>query len=133
MDEQKIDELIAKVLQDEVQLPDGLSERLERHIDQMTEANKEEAQQIPIRKRWISQLSVAASILLALGISISVYFLQAGSQPKDTFNDPQEAALVAEHALMLLSQNLNKGLNGVQQAHQEVTKVNQVLNKQLND
>lgn len=128
MNEQKIDELIAKALREEAQLPEGLGERLEQHIDRMARPEKGEARRVSLFRRWKS-FSIAASVLLVIGMGIGVYFSE--NQPKDTFNDPKEAAWVAEQALLVMSQNLNKGFDGIHQAGEEITKVNQVINKQI--
>ena len=45
----------------------------------------------------------------------------------------KDAAAAAEKALLLLSQNLNKGISQVDNAGQEIDKVNNILNKHLND
>jgi hypothetical protein len=50
----------------------------------------------------------------------------------DTFTDPEEAALVAGQTLAFISAQLNKGLDMVTDAEQELEKVNQLLNKHLN-
>lgn len=128
MNEQKIDELIAKALREEAQLPEGLGERLEQHIDRMARPKKDEARRVSLFRRW-KGFSIAASVLLVIGMGIGVYFSE--SQPKDTFDDPKEAAWVAEQALLVMSQNLNKGFDGIHQAGEEITKVNQVINKQI--
>ena len=51
----------------------------------------------------------------------------------DTFSDPKEAALVAEKALVLLSQNLNKGLEQAQASTEEMRQINQIINKHLKE
>ena len=51
----------------------------------------------------------------------------------DTFTDPEEAAVVAQNALAFMSRNLNKGLGQVNEASQEITKINKIVNKHLND
>lgn len=129
MNEQKIDELIDKALREEAQLPEGLGARLERHIDGLAASDRAEARRIPMRRRWLARFSVAASILLAIGTGI--YFSGKENAPKDTFSDPQEAALVASQALAFMSENLNKGLDNMQQAQKKVAEVNNVLDKQF--
>jgi hypothetical protein len=85
-----------------------------------------------LRKRtffyWIS--SAAAIILLCIGLFFAT---REQSPPKmaDTFTDPEEAALVAGQTLALISAHLNKGLDKVADAEQELEKVNQLLNKHL--
>ena len=125
MNEQKIDELIDKALREEAQLPEGLGARLERHIDGLAASDRAEARRIPMRRRWLARFSVAASIWTG------IYFSGKENAPKDTFSDPQEAALVASQALAFMSENLNKGLDNMQQAQKKVAEVNNVLDKQF--
>ena len=110
MDDKKIDELINKALQEDLALPEGLSERLERQIDFL--AQEEISPRVSRRRSfyWIS--GIAAAILGA---------------------DPEEAAVVAQNALAFMSRNLNKGLGQVNEASQEITKINKIVNKHLND
>ena len=109
MDDKKIDELINKALQEEQALPEGLSRRLEKQIDTWASTEEKKTRSLPRRRTlyWLS--GVAASILLCIS------FLQY------------------EKALLLLSQNLNKGISQVDNAGQEIDKVNNILNKHLND
>ena len=61
MDDKKIDELINKALQEDLALPEGLSERLERQIDFL--AQEEISPRVSRRRSfyWIS--GIAAAIL----------------------------------------------------------------------
>ena len=113
MDDKKIDELINKALQEDLALPEGLSERLERQIDFL--AQEEISPRVSRRRSfyWIS--GIAAPVMA------------------DTFTDPEEAAVVAQNALAFMSRNLNKGLGQVNEASQEITKINKIVNKHLND
>ena len=63
MDDKKIDELINKALQEDLALPEGLSERLERRIDFL--AQEEVSPRVSRRRSfyWIS--GIAAAILSA--------------------------------------------------------------------
>ena len=67
MDDKKIDELINKALQEDLALPEGLSERLERRIDFL--AQEEVSPRVSRRRSfyWIS--GIAAAILGALSVS----------------------------------------------------------------
>jgi hypothetical protein len=78
---------------------------------------------------WIS--SAAAIALLCIGLFFAT---RVTSTPKmaDTFTDPEEAALVAGQTLAFISAQLNKGLDMVADAEQELEKVNHLLNKHLN-
>jgi len=129
MDDKKIDELINKALQEEQALPEGLSRRLEKQIDTWASTEEKKTRSLTRRRTlyWLS--GVAASILLCIS------FLQYKSSyhAHDTYTNPKDAAAAAEKALLLLSQNLNKGISQVDNAGQEIDKVNNILNKHLND
>ena len=125
MDDKRIDELINKALQEDLALPEGLSERLERRIDFL--AQEEVSPRVSRRRSfyWIS--GIAAAILGAL------FLIFTAPTMADTFTDPEEAAVVAQNALAFMSRNLNKGLGQVNEAGQEITKINKIVNKHLND
>ena len=121
MDDKKIDELINKALQEDLALPEGLSERLERRIDFL--AQEEVSPRVSRRRSfyWIS--GIAAAILGALFLIFTETNRPAPTMA-DTFTDPEEASM---------SRNLNKGLGQVNEAGQEITKINKIVNKHLND
>ena len=124
------DELINKALQEDLALPEGLSERLERRIDFL--AQEEVSPRVSRRRSfyWIS--GIAAAILGALFL-IFTETNHPAPVMADTFTDPKEAAVVAQNALAFMSRNLNKGLGQVNEAGQENTKINKIVNKHLND
>lgn len=131
MNDKQIDELINKALREEGELPDGLSDRLEKYIDNL--AAKEKGQKVSmVRKRFIYWCSGVAAALM---IGIALFFQTDNHYTKpttaDTFSDPREAAIAAHQALALLSTQFNKGLDQVSDAQQEVNKVNKIVNKQL--
>ena len=107
MDDKRIDELINKALQEDLALPEGLSERLERRIDFL--AQEEVSPRVSRRRSfyWIS--GIAAAILGALFL-IFTEINRPAPVMADTFTDPEEAAVVAQNALAFMSRNLNKGL-----------------------
>lgn len=132
MNDQQIDELIRLALKDQSQVPVHLEERLERHIDRLA-ADEKKSVCIPMYRNRIRRWCVAASILLVLGVGTTAYFSVSNSRPKDTFDNPEEAAKAAEQALTLLSQNLNKGFGEMNQAQQEMEKIHAVWTKHIND
>lgn len=132
MNDQQIDELIRQALKDQSRVPAYLEKRLERHIDRLAAEDRKEVR-IPMYSNRIKRWCVAASILLVLGVGTTVYFSASDSRPKDTFDNPEEAAMAAEQALTLLSQNLNKGFGEMNQARQEMEKIHVVWTKHIND
>lgn len=134
MTDKQIDELIERALKAEQTLPEGLSRRLEQQIDRW-EAQEEKGKQFRLHKHplfyWIG--GIAASLLLCVGVFFHATSSDKQNKLADTYTDPQEAAVAAEKALLLLSDNLNKGFAQVNEAGAEIRKVNNILNKHLND
>lgn len=133
MNDKQIDELINKVLHEDQALPEGLSRRLEQQIDAWAAAEQKETPRSSFRRRSLYWLSGAAAAAL-LCVGIFQLTEQNTAQPMaDTYTNPQEAAQVAQKALALLSSNLNKGIDQMNDARQEMHKVNEILNKHLKD
>lgn len=132
MNDHRIDELINKALREEGELPEGLSERLEQHIDRL--AAEEKGRKVSlVRRRSLYWFSGVAAALL---VGIALFFQTENTQmptTADTFQDPQEAAIAAQEALAFLSTQFNKGLDQVSDAREEVHKVNQIVNKQFSE
>lgn len=134
MNDKQIDELINKAFQEEQALPEGLSERLERQIDTWAAAEEKKTVRSSFRKRSLYWLSGAAAIaLLCVGVFEFNEPEPYKRQLADTYTNPQDAAVAAQKALLLLSQNLNKGIEQVNEAQQEMNKVNKILSKHIND
>jgi hypothetical protein len=127
MNDEEADRLIDESL--EIPIPEGLSERLEAHIDAL--AADEKKRKV---RRFLYRITAAAAIaLLCIGI-----FLETGKQSPtlsaaDTFSDPKEAAVVAGQALAFMSSQLNKGIGKVEDAEQEIEKVNHLLDKHFKE
>lgn len=135
MNDKQIDELINKVLREDQTLPEGLSERLEQQIDTWAAAEKKETLRSSFRRRslyWISG-TAAAILLLCVGIAGLKDLETSKQQLADTYTNPQEAAIAAGKALAFMSSNLNKGIDQMNDAQQEINNVNRILNKHLND
>ena len=111
----------------QIQVPTGVSERLEQSIKQMEVSQKS----LPRKRTWYYWISSAAAVaLLCIGLFFAIRE-PSPSRMADTFSNPEEAALVAEQTLAFMSIQLNKGLNMAADAGQEFEKVNQLLNKHL--
>jgi len=125
----KDEQQLFRLLHDsQIQVPEGVSKRLEESIRQMDAPSKS----VPLKRKlyyWIS--SSAAVILLCIGLFFAI---RQPSYPKrvDTFNNPEEAALAAQQTLAYVSVQLNKGIAKASDAGQEFERVNQLLNKHLN-
>ena len=131
MNDKQIDELINKVLREDQTLPEGLSERLEQQIDAWAAAEKKETIRSSFRRRSLYWLSGAAAVALLCIFQFTTP--NEEHQLADTYTNPQEAAMAAQKALAFMSVNLNKGIEQVNEAQQEMNKVNKILNKHLKD
>ena len=68
-------------------------------------------------KRKVAWLSIAASIVVMLGIGTYAYFnTNTANESKElgTYDDPKEALEATQKALAMLSNNVNVGIEGVQ-------------------
>ena len=75
--------------------------------------------------------SAAAVALLCIGL-----FIFQGRDSRqdfiaDTYTNPEEAAIAAEQALLLISAKLNQGLALLEKVQNNVDKTNEVLNENL--
>ena len=114
-------------------MPEGLSERLEQQIEAWAAAEKKETIRSSFHRRSLYWLSGAAAVaLLCIGI-FQFVAPEKEHQLADTYTNPQEAAIAAQEALAFLSVNLNKGIEQVNEAQQEMNKVNEILNIHLKD
>jgi len=131
------DILIALNDSSEITLPEGISERLENAIDNhITETliteNELLHKKIPLysktRRFLIAVVSSAAAILLCIGIFFVSENIQSTDMIVDTYTDPEEAAIAAEQALMLVSTKLNQGLSPLEMVKDNIDKTNELLN-----
>jgi hypothetical protein len=124
MNDNELSRLLNEALH--IPLPKGLSERLEGRIDQW--ASKEKKQN---RRRLLYWATGAAA---AIALAVGIFFPAAPQrQQADTYSDPHEAAIAAEQALAFMSAQLNKGLDQVSSAQEEIEKVNEILNKHFKE
>ena len=79
-------------------------------------------QEIPLqtKKRNVAWLSIAASVVVLLGMGTFYYVSQETATPVvaqselGTYDDPEEALAATQKALALLSNNVNVGIESVQ-------------------
>ena len=131
---------------EQIPIPEGLEERLEKKIDEWEKKEREKVKVksekskyphtshlIPLTS-YLKITGIAASIVLVFGLGF--YFLHhqeaANLAEQDTYHDPAVAQLEAERALNLLAANLNKGMGQLEKAKAISDRTEQTLNKQLN-
>lgn len=118
-------------LQAEADVPDGLEERLSRCIDEW-ETHERHTLTVKRHRRirrlqWIG--SIAASVLILFSVGL---LLDRPSTPKDTCATPEEAYVHAQHALTLLSTNLNRGMDELRTVQMTTQRIQEQVNNQLN-
>lgn len=134
MNDKEINELIDKVLRQDMALPEGLSERLEQQIDAWSVKEKKEPVRSTFQRRSVYWFSGAAAIaLLCVGLFQLERTRPYENRLADTYTNPKEAADAAQKALLFMSENLNKGMDQVDNARKEINKVNTIVNKHLNE
>lgn len=98
---------------EQIPVPQGVEERLSAKIDEWERAELAKQQPRLAVRKVVRYLSVAASLVLLLGIGW--YSLQEREPEnvalQDTYQNPEEAYTEAEKALGLLAFNLNKGMS----------------------
>jgi hypothetical protein len=125
-----INKLINEVFEEEIKIPEGLSERLEKNLDNYIYDNREKktSNNINFRKLIIYVGSLAASILLCVGL----FFIKNDkNRIADTFQDPVEAEMFAVKMLTLVSTELNKGITPYEKVNEKVNRTNEIINKNL--
>jgi hypothetical protein len=109
------------------QAPEGVSARLEATLRRLDEC--ERASRTRPLHRWAGR--VAAVALLCLAIFFAT-FPDRRRAVADTYDNPEDAALMAEKTLLYVSTKLNKGIEQTFAVRQEMEKMNEVLEKTFN-
>ena len=120
----------------DIEIPDGLEDRLSRKIDQWAKSEGETSKQVsehPLRKKRFSMfrtVSIAASIALLFGIGLMLHS-QGNQAHKDTYDNPEQARQEAEKALNLLAYNLSKGMEQLEKVKEISADTNSTISKTL--
>ncbi|OMQ10054.1 hypothetical protein [[Flexibacter] sp. ATCC 35103] len=83
-------------------------------------ARTDEAIPLKTKKRNVAWLSIAASVVVLLGVGTYFYVSEKNAPPAiaqselGTYDDPEEALAATQKALALLSNNVNVGIGSVQ-------------------
>jgi len=128
----------------EITLPKGINERLEnvlnKHIEETSIPkieirHKKRPLQLNTRRFYIALTSSAAAILICIGIFFITNKQSSSDFIADTYANPEEAAIVAEKVLLLVSSRLNQGFTPLEKVKESVDKTNEILyeNLKIND
>lgn len=108
-------------LDEAVEVPDGLEQRLVKRIDAM-----QAAESLNRRQWWrrVTGIAATVAILLTIGLFVHNQRQTQALLEQDTYTDPQEAYNKTEQVLTLLSRELNKGDEGMQALKEMTQKLN---------
>lgn len=115
----------------DIEVPTHLEQKLSHLIDSWEK--KEEKG--PHQKRritnwhWIS--GIAASLFLILSMGLYTHLEQQEPVLTDTYSNPNDAYKEAQKALLLVSDNLNKGVSELENAQKGMNKANKILDEQI--
>jgi hypothetical protein len=123
---------------DDLEVPPALERELEKTIDRLARQEQEQiVRRKTLKKLWIRAVSVAAG--LALLVSIGLFF----NTEDESANNPDTAMAQlseeekqklreAEKALLLLSQNFNKGIEQMTLVSANLNKTKSIISNSIN-
>ena len=135
--------------EEEVPLPEGITERLEiivdKHIsessldkntsfeNEVSELTNYKIHTIFAKRRniFIAISSAAAITLLCIGLFFASEKNIKSQMFADTYTNPEDAALATEQALLFVSNKLNQGLSSLEKVRDGVEKTNKILNETI--
>ena len=132
-----MEELNKDILKDleNIEIPEGLEERLSMKIDQWEMQEKKVVPMIPKKvSRIMTYISAAACFVLLFGVGVTYLNADKSSikEKDDTYDDPVVAQKEAERALALLAYNLNKGVGQMEKAKAISDRVEITWDKSMN-
>jgi hypothetical protein len=107
-------------------MPEGVSTRLEATLRRLAEAERRRPSRTYVL--WRRAGGIAAAVLLCAGL----FFMtrpDGRHVTADTYDSPEEAALMAEKTLLYVSAELNRGIKRTSVVGYEMGKMNEVLEK----
>lgn len=121
---------------EELDLPEGMLERLERTIDTVSAKTDDimthKQSTSLMRSSWMWTTAAAASLLLLFTIGLSkLNNTPIDRHHTDTFTNPAMAAIEADKAVQLMAEKLNRGYQTLYCANIRIDKTEQTVNKQL--
>ncbi|GHT55238.1 hypothetical protein FACS189446_6290 [Bacteroidia bacterium] len=118
-------------LLNEIKTPAGLESRLETLIDRLDKEEKQSKQRVRQIRLWAGSVAASMAVLISAGwyIYSSEKTETADVSQTAIENDPKVACREAEKALVLVSQNFNKGLSQLAMVSDEMEKTNKTLDK----
>ena len=137
MELNRIEDILAKYFQGETSIAEekelkdyfsspNVAQHLEQYkpmfgyFSQVKEQKSTQTIPLKTKKRNVAWLSIAASVVVLLGVGTYFYVSEKNAAPAvaqtelGTYDDPEEALAATQKALALLSSNVNVGIESVQ-------------------
>ena len=115
----------------EIDVPAGLESKLETLIYRLDKEEKQSKRKAIQIRLWVG--SIAASIVVLISIGLYIYSSDKtkmfNASQTATITDPEVAYREAEKALILVSENFNKGLSQLAMVSDQIEKTNKTLDK----
>lgn len=114
------------------EVPEGLEEKLSKSIDNREKDEKRlhQRKRYLSNRKWITGIAASISLVIATTITMMTFDFNS-SRPKDTFQDPYQAYLAMEDALIEVSSNLNDGLEQLAETHTEIKQINKQIREEI--
>lgn len=122
--ENDILELKAIAEDSSISAPEGLKDEIASSLDTLSFLDEK-----PLRKPLTYALSVAASLVLILGIGLNLGTHRYDRMPEDTFSDPYLAYAELEKTFEMISSKMDKGLSIAQEAENVLAKTSEIMEK----
>lgn len=134
LEEEKKFFLSLQAIKKPIDIPSSLESKISKLIDNLDQNENKKSQKI--KNLWIWIASSAACIIIVL--SVGFYLnenrtnYQMAVETKDTFDDPNQAYKEVEQALILVSNNMNKGIEQLSVISSNMDKTSDIFNKSIN-
>jgi hypothetical protein len=114
-----------------IDVPAGLESGLETLIDRLDKEERQSKRKARQIRLWVG--SVAASIFVLISVGLYIHSSDKtkmfNASQTATINDPEIAYRETERALILVSENFNKGLSQLAMVSDQMEKTNKTLDK----
>jgi hypothetical protein len=115
----------------EIKVPDDLESKLETLIDRLDREEKQSKKKAKQIRLWLGSLAASFAILISVGLFINHSVSMFSSDFQNLTIEEKTACMEAQKALLLVSENFNKGMAQITMVSNEMDKTNKTLNKTI--
>jgi len=131
---------LCQAAKEEVEIPQTFDNKLNALIDNLAKEEKPRVFSLPKIIIWAGSIAASVALILSIGFYVNNNNNNVKTQLADnqqinfenlTIAD-REKVIEAHRAMVLVSQNYNKGLNSLSKAESRIQQVQNVVNKSFN-